>query len=86
MSKRLTKKTGKSAATGGENVEISARKALKICKMPPTVYNKMLQIATNFEYTIEYTIKHIKGTYYNKNHQIISSKEQISSTNKPLAN
>ena len=33
----------KPAATLGENAEISAKKAIKILKMPQTEYNKMLR-------------------------------------------
>ena len=40
--KKLTKK-GKLAAGQGENAEISARKPLKIRKMPLTEHNKMLR-------------------------------------------
>ena len=41
--KKLTKRAVKSAATQGENTEISTRKALKICKMPQTKYSKTLR-------------------------------------------
>ena len=40
--KKLTKK-GKLAAEQGENAEISARKPLKIRKMPLTEHSKMLR-------------------------------------------
>ena len=50
--------------------------------MPPTSKAKCYE-NTNSEYTTEYT-KHIKDTYKNKNHQLISSKQQISSTNKTI--
>ena len=76
--KKLTKRAGKLTVTQGENTEIFARKALKICKMQKSAKCHRLNTAkcyenTNFEYTKEYT-KYIKDTYYNKNHQIISSK------------
>ena len=61
--KKLTKRAGKSEATQGENTEISAIKALKIRKIPPTEYsNEICYEYTNLEYTTEYT-KHIKDTY-----------------------
>ena len=41
--KKLTKKAGKSATAQGENPEISARKALKTHKMPPTEHSKLLR-------------------------------------------
>ena len=75
--KKLTKRTGKSVAAQGENTEISARKALKIRKMPMLLNTAKCYENTNLEYT-----KHIKDTYYNKNHQKMSSKQQVSSTNK----
>ena len=36
-------RAGKLAAAQGENAEISARKALKIRRMPPTEHSKTLQ-------------------------------------------
>ena len=51
--KKLTKRAGKSAATQGENTEISARKALKILKMPPTEYRKILR---KYKFRIYYRI------------------------------
>ena len=41
--KKLTQKAGKSATAQGENPEISARKALKARKMPPTEHSKLLR-------------------------------------------
>ena len=51
--KKLTKRAGKSAATQGETNEISARKALKILKMPPTEYRKILR---KYKFRIYYRI------------------------------
>ena len=77
--KKLTKKkAGKSAAVQGENTEISAGKTLKIRKYYRLNTSKCYQ-NTDSGYTIEHT-KHITNTYWNKNHQMISSKQQISST------
>ena len=39
----MIKRAGKSAAVDGEHNEISAKMALKIHKMPPTKYSKMLR-------------------------------------------
>ena len=53
MPKKLTKKARKLAATRGENAETFARKALKIRRMPPTEYNKMLR---KYKFRIYYRI------------------------------
>ena len=58
--KKHTKKTGKSTATLGKNAEISAKKALKIHKMPSMNTAKQFK-NKNSEKTAEYT-KHIKDT------------------------
>ena len=62
MSRNWQKRVAKLAAAQGENTEISARKALKICKCHWLNKAKCYK-NTNSEYTIiEYT-KHITNTY-----------------------
>ena len=41
MPRNYEKRAAKLTAAKGENAEISARKALKIIKMPPTEHSKM---------------------------------------------
>ena len=43
MPRNYEKRAAKLTAAKGENAEISARKALKIIKMPPTEHSKMQQ-------------------------------------------